>query len=112
MWPVAPREPARWKTAGLILQPSSGARRISKARIWKACQHCRLNRGMTSSAAAPIIVKPRMRYVAVTDESLHEPFPLVSSLRPEYRVHRQPCYACDDDLPLRLRSACASSRPE
>ena len=40
--------------------------------------------------------------VIVADKGLHKALSLISRLRPEYRVHRQPCDPCNDALAFRF----------
>jgi hypothetical protein len=46
--------------------------------------------------------KAKDAIVAVADKGLHKALSLISRLRAEYRVHRQPCDACHDALAFRF----------
>jgi hypothetical protein len=43
--------------------------------------------------------------VAVGNKGFHKALPMIGSLRPEYRIHRQPCNAGDDALTFRFAFA-------
>src|SRR5262245_19860503 len=67
-----------------------------------ASQHCRLHRSHNFTGRGTNHREAKDAIVAVANNRFHKALSLISRLRPEYRVHWQPCDACNDPLAFRF----------
>jgi hypothetical protein len=70
--------------------------------IGKASQHCSLYRSHDFAGVGTNHRETKDAIVAVADKSFHKALSPISRLRPEYRLHWQPCDACNDPSEFRF----------
>ena len=70
-----------------------------------ASQHGRVHRGHDFASRSPNHGEAKDAIVILTDQSFHETLGLIGRLRPEHRVHWQPCDPCEHTSAFRFALA-------